>query len=236
MRRHFLIGSIGFLFLGVAVFVVGGRSSLQAQQPSSIVSTKVIGTGFGGSNEDEEPDIPRVYLPPRSATIAETKTRLKLQEKIAMNFPNETPLQDVKAYLAQATIDKTDFPEGIPIYFDPNGLQEADKTMASTVQIELKNLPLETTLALLLKQVGLTYWVNKDGLLIVTADNDDLVTPNSLDFVILSNLSALRAEVRLLRSELHSLRGGSIPENRASSRTPPQVPMGGMGGNAGGFR
>ena len=234
MLRTRLIRVLGFSLAGLVALSIGTRPALKAQAPSAVVSTSVVAGAFGGSDQDGESKIPHVYLPARAMTIAESKTRMKLHDKIPMNFPNETPLEDVKKYIEQGTIDKADFPEGIAMYFDPAGLADADKTMASTIQIDLKNMPLETTLKLLLKQLNLTYWVNKDGLLIVTADTDDLVTPSSLDYEILSNLSALRAEVRALRSEVLHARRGTVPEERTTSRPPAASGMG--GGGAAGLR
>ncbi len=43
-----------------------------------------------------------------------------------MNFPNETPLEEVLRYIKQATAGETG--KGIPIYVDPLGLQEADRS------------------------------------------------------------------------------------------------------------
>ena len=60
------------------------------------------------------------------------------------------------------------FPDGVPIYVDPLGLSEADKTMASPVVFDVKKVPLGTSLTLMLKQIGLTYRV-KDGLLTITS-------------------------------------------------------------------
>ena len=51
-----------------------------------------------------------------------------------MSFGTETPLEDFLKYIKQATTEPN-YP-GIPIYVDPLGLQEADKTMTSTVQLE----------------------------------------------------------------------------------------------------
>ncbi len=97
----------------------------------------------------------------------------KLDERITMNFPSETPLEDVKKYIEQSTQDETaGLPTGIPIYVDPQGLQDADKTMASTVTINLDGIPLRTTLRLILKQLSLTYTV-KDGLLTITSTSSD---------------------------------------------------------------
>jgi hypothetical protein len=233
MSRPLLIVPLGFALAVLVALSAGTRPSVKAQQSPALISTNAIGGALGGRILDEERPSPPVYLPARPMSIAETKTRLKLQEKIPMNFPNDTPLEDVKKYIEQATIDKADFPEGISLYFDPLGLQEAEKTMASPFRIDLKNLPLETTLALLLKQLGLTYWVNKDGLVIITAESDDLVTPSSLDHEILSNLAALRSEVRALRFEVQSLRRGGVPEDRESSRPPSGIAPGGSGTRGG---
>ena len=84
----------------------------------------------------------------------------KLDERIAMPFPNETPLSDVQKYIETSTQDEAaGLPKGIPIYADPQALQDADKTMASTVAINLEGIPLRTTLMLMLRQLGLKYVV-----------------------------------------------------------------------------
>ena len=70
----------------------------------------------------------------------------KLEQPIAMSFGTETPLEDFLKYIKQATTEPN-YP-GIPIYVDPMGLQEADKTMTSTVQLELEGIPLRRTLQL----------------------------------------------------------------------------------------
>jgi RNA polymerase sigma factor (sigma-70 family) len=92
----------------------------------------------------------------------------KLDEPISMNFVNETPLEDVLKYLKSATSGPND--SGLPIYLDPAGLQEAEKTTTSTVSLDLEGVPLKTTLRLLLKQLGLAYCV-KDGILMISSPN-----------------------------------------------------------------
>ena len=87
-----------------------------------------------------------------------------------MSFANETPLEDVLKYIKSATQGPND--TGIPIYVDPVGLQEAEKTMTSPVTLDLEGVPLKTTLRLLLKQLGLTYTV-KDGLLTITSESSE---------------------------------------------------------------
>jgi hypothetical protein len=56
---------------------------------------------------------------------------------------------------------------GIPIYLDPIGLQEAEKTPTSPVAIDVNGVPLKTTLRLLLSQLGLGYAV-RDGVLLIS--------------------------------------------------------------------
>jgi RNA polymerase sigma factor (sigma-70 family) len=97
----------------------------------------------------------------------------KLEEPISIPFGDETPLEDVLKYLKQATT--TEKFAGIPIYVDPVGLQEADKSMTSTVRIELDGVPLRRTLQLLLKQLGLAYSV-EDGLLFITSEQSEHVS------------------------------------------------------------
>ncbi len=123
LRPYWLLG---FVVLGLVALSVGNRPALKAQQPNATVATSFVGGAFGGG--DEEPQkIPTAYLPAPPMTLAETKIRLKLQERIAMNFPNETPLEDILKYIQQTTIDKVEFPDGLPIYVDPVGLQNADR-------------------------------------------------------------------------------------------------------------
>jgi len=91
----------------------------------------------------------------------------KLNESISMSFNEETPLEDVLKYIKQATASSNY--SGIPIYVDPIGLREAEKSMTSTVRnINLDGVPLKVTLKLLLNQLDLTYTV-KNGLLTITS-------------------------------------------------------------------
>jgi TolA-binding protein len=93
-----------------------------------------------------------------------------LDEPISMSFANETPLDDILKYIKQATT--TAAHPGLQIYVDPVGLQEAERSMNSTVQLDLEGIPLKTTLRLALKQIGLTYKV-EDGLLIIISEGSE---------------------------------------------------------------
>ena len=95
-----------------------------------------------------------------------------------MQFPNDTPLEDVLKYVRVST-QGPGFTNGIPIYIDPVGLQEVEKTTASPIRIDLERVPLRTSLRLALTQLGLTYQV-KDGLLTITsaAAEDSTISDN----------------------------------------------------------
>ena len=132
--------------------------------------------GFGGADDREAAGYEsklRIAIaeiaPKLAAADKSPKTRAiveKLEEPITMSFPDETPLQDVLNYIKSASAGPKD--KGIPIYVDPIGLAEAEKTTTSVVQLDLEDVPLRTTLRLVLKQLGLAYCV-KDGLLFISS-------------------------------------------------------------------
>ncbi len=143
----------------------------------------------------------------------------KLNERISMNFPGETPLEDVKKYIEQSTQDEAaGLPTGIPIYVDPQGLQDADKTMASPVSINLEGIPLKTTLRLLLRQLGLTYTV-KDGLLTITSSSSEDQPTEIRVYQV--------ADLALIPMSLMGMGGGGMGGRGGM--------MGGMGGGMGGM-
>jgi hypothetical protein len=92
---------------------------------------------------------------------------LKVLEKpIRMSFSQETPLEDVITWIKQET---TTANQTIPIYVDPIGLNEENKTLQSTVcYLDLDGVPLKTSLRLMLRQLGLAYCV-RDGVLIISS-------------------------------------------------------------------
>ncbi|MDR3633519.1 MAG: hypothetical protein P4L84_06765 [Isosphaeraceae bacterium] len=131
---------------------------------------------------------------------ANVRIRQKLDQCVPMSFPNDTPLEDVMRYVKRATEGPDD--QGIPFYIDPIGLQEAEKTMRSPVQLDIDGLPLRTTLPLLLKQLGMGYFI-RDGMLIVTADPDVEHNPDDPYFLIgHSVLTCLAAGVGSLLAPL----------------------------------
>jgi hypothetical protein len=145
-----------------------------------------------------------------------------LEKPIPMQFSKETPLRDVLAYVRKAT-EGPGLPKGIIIYVDPEGLRDSDKTMDSTVSIDLEELPLKTTLDLLLRQLYLYYRI-QDGLMIISSRiSYDYVTPlsimeekadrgelNRLQYKQLIEALTLRNEVRRLK-EMDGGRGAIDP-------------------------
>ena len=91
-----------------------------------------------------------------------------LHKPISMSFANETPLENVIRYIKSAT-QSPELPTGIPIYVDPVGLNDAEKTMASPITLDLERVALHETLRVVLKQVGLMYSVG-NGLLTITSE------------------------------------------------------------------
>ena len=138
---------------GVEVTVSTARPSLDAAPPELLPLRM---------------DIPNVSQPKTLEALDDRSQRIlaELDRPIDLPFQQETSLEEVVKYIRRATSGST-FPEGIPIYVDPVGLQDADKTMASQLVIDLKGIPLKTTLRLLLNQLNLIYEV-KEGLVNIT--------------------------------------------------------------------
>jgi hypothetical protein len=159
------------------------------------------------AQEEEEPAAPRVYLnAPVSAQAA--RVWLKLQQPVSMPFAQETPLEDVIKYIKSST-QSDDLPQGIPIYVDPAGLQEAEQTTQSPVTLELEGFPLATTLDLLLKQLDLKYHVRPDGLVVITYSQSGDVMATDPTVLILDEVKALRREVSELRAQIAATHGGA---------------------------
>ena len=145
----------------VRVTLSTARPSLDAAPPD-LLPLKMAASYDGATGQTEAND-------DQSRKIA-----IELSRTIDMPFKVETPLEDVIKYVRTSTKSPA-FPEGIPIYVDPIGLSEAEKTMASPVVFDVPQIALRVSLMLILKQLGMTYEV-KDGLLtinsIVSAEQD----------------------------------------------------------------
>ena len=101
-----------------------------------------------------------------------------------MSFANETPLEDVLKYIKSATAGPSD--TGIPIYVDPVGLQDAEKTTTSPITMDLEGVPLRRTLYLLLDQLGLTYQVG-DGIVFITNEQQKRLPAGPTPFMLMQD-------------------------------------------------
>ncbi len=116
-------------------------------------------------------------IPDSDSERLSAAVRKRLDDVVSMNFPNETPLEDVLKYIKSSTSkDKGGLAKGIPIYLDPIGLSEAEKTPASVISLDLEGVPLRTTLRLALDQLGLMYKVHDGVLIISTPERVDQLT------------------------------------------------------------
>ncbi len=209
---------LGFrlIVVGLAVVVTLGlvREALHAQGPTAPEPTRPrlqkfapgLGGGLGGQKNESEPTEPAVataYLSP-DLTPRSAATWMKLQDIVPMQFPNETPLEEILKYIKEVTKGKD--PKGIPIYVSPTGLLEVEKTLTSPVQIDVEGITLASSLKLLLKQLNLAYYVRPDGLLVITSENDEDL-PLEHQSRVLEELNALRLEVAALRREIRSSGG-----------------------------
>ena len=94
-------------------------------------------------------------FPDSSDGIASANARIwkALEQPVPMRFPNDTPLEDILKSIQAATRGPDG--NGIAIYVDPIGMQEAEKSMTSTATINLEGVALKTSLRLCLEQLDL---------------------------------------------------------------------------------
>jgi hypothetical protein len=130
--------------------------------------------------------IPRYLLPWQSATVSSHLPRRlspapgngpsplnapilnALEQNVPMPYASETELKEVLGAIRGQTKSR-ELPDGIPIYVDPIGLQEAEKTLSSPITIDVRGVPLRVSLGLALEQLELRYFV-RDGLMLITSE------------------------------------------------------------------
>jgi hypothetical protein len=105
-----------------------------------------------------------------AVALANSRILQVLDRSIPMRFPSGTPLRDVLAYVATATRS----PDGyeIPLYLDPNSIEDQEKALGTPVRMNLEGVPLRTTMELALDQCSLCYTL-KGGAIVVNKYNDD---------------------------------------------------------------
>ena len=109
-----------------------------------------------------------LYRNPRQEGIYDA-----LDQPIALTYADGAPLDDVLKDIRMQTIKNPKIPKlptGIPIYVDPLGLQEVERSMSSEVKrpSSADKLTLGEHLRLVLDPLGLAYMA-KDGFIMITS-------------------------------------------------------------------
>ncbi len=170
----FLLVLAGLGLAGVGAFAARGRIR------RSCTGAALLGGGYLVLVFSHSPYLPlptsqllhglRLGFPWLASPNAVASARIldELERPIALEFPEPTPLKDVLESIRRAT-ERPGRP-GIPIYLDPSGLQEAEKSPDTSVTIDVRGVPLKTALRAVLRPIGMDYVV-QDGLLFVTSQD-----------------------------------------------------------------
>jgi hypothetical protein len=194
----FWVGAAFLATCGLLGMTIVGAASARVNRQPLWLGAALFGVGylilaFGLLPNGTWPSLPTDYLlqavrrwfppvfggPPESSDGIISANALiwqALEQPVPMPFPEDTPLEDILKHIVAATRGPDG--KGIPIYVDPIGLQEAEKSMTSTARgLEFEGVPLKTSLRLCLKQLDLSYCI-RDGLLFITSsESESAVTP-----------------------------------------------------------
>jgi hypothetical protein len=170
--------------LGIAMTCgsISGGKQRQAFLSAGVLGVSFLTVVFARSAYDAWPIRPTMqllediqpWLPTArsesAGSAADVRIRRALERHIPMHFSEQTPLEELLRYVKEATADASG--KGIPIYVDPLGLSEAERTMGSKFgPVKLDGVPLRVSLRLCLQQLDLWYVV-KDGFLMVVSRDD----------------------------------------------------------------
>jgi hypothetical protein len=196
------LGTCGLLGMVVLAFAGAQGTHRQVWLGAALFGIGYMALAFGRSVELETwPSLPTDHLlydlrrwfptvasgfPTSSEGIAAANARVHdaLEQPVPMRFPKDTPLEDVLKYIKAQTRGPDG--KGIPIYVDPIGLQDAERSMSSTVQIDVDGVALRTTLRLCLDQQGLGYSI-RDGLVLITSKESALTPVYQDPFLIVGH-------------------------------------------------
>jgi serine/threonine protein kinase len=98
----------------------------------------------------------------------------RLESRITLHFPEYTAFVGVLKFIKSATKKSPNDP-GIPIFVDPIGLQELQKSARTAVKIDVASVPLKDALKQLLGQLGMVYRVKDDVLVISSPSGLDAI-------------------------------------------------------------
>ncbi len=154
------------IWLGAALFGIGYLILAFGRDPIPHPTPSLPTDQFLSAVRPWFPRMPVGFFISSKVEAGNARILRALEQPIPMPFPHETPLDDVLKHIQQETAGPDG--KGIPIYVDPIGLQEAEKSLTSTVTIDVHDVPLGTSLNLCLKQLGLAYAI-RDGSLLITS-------------------------------------------------------------------
>ena len=87
----------------------------------------------------------RFYADDRSTAVRNVRILTTLEKRVPMPFPEATSLEDVLKHIQDATRGRDS--KTIPIFVDPIGFSESEKTLKSVVKgIDLDDIELRTSL------------------------------------------------------------------------------------------
>jgi hypothetical protein len=167
-----------------------------------------LGAARAAAQRAAEPEsIPKLVYVSTPITPLAARTWLALSKRVPMHFPDEKPFDEVLQYIRDSTKDVEGLKRGIPIYVEPIRTHgEFQMTMSVAITLDLEDVPLATTLDLVVRQLGLTYTVTQDGLVVISSENDESKPLSDPYPTMLNQLTDLRTEVAALRRELAEMR------------------------------
>jgi RNA polymerase sigma factor (sigma-70 family) len=124
-------------------------------------------------SQAEKAELLRVTRARLSPEVKNEQIRQKLDSVIDANFPEGGTLELLLKHIKQVTTD-ADYP-GIPIYVDPKGLAEVNKTMSDEIQLNYKQRSIRSILHGTLRRMGLSFCVH-DGFLMISSRDEVLDT------------------------------------------------------------
>lgn len=148
------------------------------------------------------------------ATAAETW--LTLRKPISFKA-KETPLGEALRQFREATKDGR---ERLPVYVDPLGLKQVEQDMKSVVDLDVDDAPAASVLDLLIKQLGLKFFVDRDGIIVITCDPYDQEPAEERDLTTLNKLLVLRHQVDAMQREMAVLRRARRVSNGPAAAVP----------------
>jgi hypothetical protein len=178
-------GKRRMIWFGAALFGLGymilNRSGDAFEQSSYVhlVADELL--------EAVRPRLPEVMggFPARTTAMAIENARIRriLDWTVEMQFREPTTLEDLVKFIQERA--KAADGHELLIYVDPQGLQDADKTMFDTFQIKTIRCSLGTALNIATRQNSLSAYV-RDGMIYITSPASDSDPPVEIDYYLMA--------------------------------------------------